>query len=306
MILNGTFSLWHKGVGFMMDVALFIAGIALLVLIAGLDSLHESRSQNLPGNLMEKQKEQFIISFREGAWVPAIKTQPDADPQKIINAFGLITPRPTLFITGGASAMSEEDIQRTQILMNDGIAAFAEKHNITVVDGGTEAGVMDMIGDARRRNNYKFPLIGVAPIHKVSFPGYVGRSSESTLQSGHSHFVLVDADEWGGESVMIVGLAKALAGQTASIMGVLINGGKIAEREVYLATTQGESKMPLLVIDGSGRTADNISTAFKTQRTDSALIQAIIKGDIRITSLNEGVDALIEQLEKEYKSAGDG
>lgn len=284
-----------------MDIALFIAGIVLLIVIAVLDSLRESTSEKPIGNLMENQKDQFIISFREGAWIPAIKTKPNADPQKIIDAFGLINPRPTLFISGGASAMSEEDIQRTRVLMDKGIVAFAEKHNITVVDGGTEAGVMDMIGHAREKNNYKFPLIGVAPIHRISYPGFVGRRTQSTLQPGHSHFVLVDADDWGGESNMIVGLAKALAGKNAPIMGILINGGQIAEREVYLATTQGENKMPLLVVDGSGRTADNISTAFKTQQTDSALIQAIIKGDIRITSLAEGVSALTKQLEREFK-----
>lgn len=288
-----------------MDVTLFIAGTVLLIIIAALDSLRESAALKSIGNIMEKSKEQFIISFREGAWVPAIKVEIEANPQKIIDNFGLLTPRPTIFISGGASAMSDEDIERTRILMNEGIAAFAEKYNITVVDGGTEAGVMDMIGDAREKNGYKFPLIGVAPIHKISYPGYVGRSTESTLQPGHSHFVLVDSDEWGGESSLIVSLAKALAANQAPIMGILINGGKIAEREVYLATTQGDSKMPLLVVDGSGRTADNISTAFKTQQTDSDLIQAIIKGDIRITSLNEGVPALLTQLEKEFKSLSD-
>lgn len=285
-----------------MGVTLFVAGIVLLLVIAGLDSLRESSSLKSTGNLMANRTNQFIISFREGAWVPATKVPPDTDPNEIINTFGLITPRPTIFITGGASSMSDDDIRHTRILMSEGIATFAEKYNITVVDGGTEAGVMDMIGDAREAHKYKFPLIGVAPIHKVSYPGFVGRGSESTLQPGHSHFVLVEADEWGGESVMIVGLAKALAGGTAPMMGILINGGKIAEREVYLATTQGESRMPLLVVDGSGRTADSISTAFKTQKTDSALIQAIIKGDIRITSLNEGVPALLKQLEKEFSS----
>jgi SLOG in TRPM, prokaryote len=283
-----------------MDIAVFIAGIVLLLIIAGLDSLRNSASQKFTGNLMHNQKEQFIISFREGAWVPAIKVAANAEPQKVIDAFGLITPRPTLFISGGASAMTEEDIQRTRILMDTGIAAFAEKHNITVIDGGTEAGVMNMIGEAREKNKYSFPLIGVAPVHKISYPGYVGHSTESTLQSNHSHFVLVDADDWGGESNMIVGLAKALAASNAPIMGILINGGQIAEREVYLATSQGLSKMPLLVVDGSGRTADNISTAFKTQQTDSSLIQAIIKGDIRLTSLADGVPALVEQLEKEF------
>jgi hypothetical protein len=280
-----------------MDAALLIGAIGVAVLIAVLYSLRQSSLDT--GTAMQTQKSQFIIGFAKNQWSPAVRVEPDGNPQKIVDAFSLLSPRPTIFITGGASSMSEEDIQQTRILIEEGIAAFAQKHRISVIDGGTEAGVMEMIGTARMKHNYNFPLIGVAPVHKVSWPGYTGRSSESTLQAGHSHFVLVESDEWGGESNMIVGIAKTIAAQKAPIVGILINGGKIAEREVYLASSHGEVRMPIVIIDGSGRTADKISTAYKTQQTDNALIKAIIKGaDIRITALDEGVPALISELEK--------
>lgn len=250
---------------------------------------------------MATPKEQFIISFGNSKFAPAMRVPVGSDPKRIIKAFGLIAPRPTIFISGGASAMSDEDIERTRVLIDECISAFAEEKKITVIDGGTQAGVMDMIGDSRRERNYKYPLIGVSPLDKVEYPGFKGTSSEAILQDGHSHFVLVDSDEWGGETNMIIALTKAIANQQAPMVGILINGGKIAEREAYLASASGENRMPLIIIDGSGRTADNISTAFKTQHTGSAIIRAIIKGaDLRITGLHDGAIALRKELDKVF------
>ena len=160
---------------------------------------------------MAMAKEQFIINFKDNKFAPAIRVQLDSNPQRIIDVFNLISPRPTIFITGGASAMSDDDIARTRILIEECIAAFAQEKKITVVDGGTEAGVMDMIGDARRRHNYNFPLIGVSPLQKVEYPGFKGADPEAELQDGHSHFVLVESSEWGGETNTIIALTKAIA-----------------------------------------------------------------------------------------------
>lgn len=246
-------------------------------------------------------KEQFIINFKDNKFAPAIRVPVDSNPQRIIEVFNLITPRPTIFITGGASNMSEADVARTRVLIDECITVFAQEKKITVVDGGTEAGVMDMIGDSRRYNKYNFPLIGVSPLQKVEFPGFKGSDSEAELQDGHSHFVLVESNEWGGETSTIIALTKAIAAQKAPMVGILVNGGKIAEREVFLASAIGENRMPLIIIDGSGRAADNISTAFKTKQTDSDLIRAIIKGaDLRLTALHDGKDALQQELEKVF------
>jgi len=250
---------------------------------------------------MATQREQFTIKFGDDQFSPAVRVPVNPNPKRIIDVFNLITPRPTIFITGGAGAMSQDDIQKTRELIDECIAAFAEEKRITIIDGGTEAGVMDMIGDSRRKHNYKFPLIGVSPLEKVEYPGFRGSAAEAELQSGHSHFVLVESDEWGGETNTIIALTKEIAAQKAPMVGILINGGKIAEREAYLASAIGENRMPLIIIDGSGRTADNISTAFKTQRTDSELIRAIIKGaDLRLTALHDGKEALRKELDKVF------
>jgi hypothetical protein len=126
-------------------------------------------------------------------------------------------------------------------------------------------------------------------------------STEATLEDGHSHFVLVNAEDWGGESEMIVKLTRAIAARAYPTIGVLINGGSIAERDVYYATAIGDDRIPILVLEGSGRTADNISNAFKTQRTDSKMIKAIIQGgDIRPTHIDEGVPAMLKHLRRHF------
>ena len=110
---------------------------------------------------MATLKEQFTINFADGQFAPAMRIAPKGDPLRIIDVFNLITPRPTIFISGGASAMSDEDIERTRILIDECISVFAEEKKITVIDGGTEAGVMDMIGDAREKNKYKYAKLKV-------------------------------------------------------------------------------------------------------------------------------------------------
>lgn len=289
-----------------MGIGIFIGLIAFALILAALDSFRQSTDLStgqveIPIDPMNFEKETFTVDFGDGRIAPAIRIATDGDPTRVIETFNLLTPRPTIFITGGASNMSDEDIERTRQLIEECIAAFAQKHRLTIVDGGTEAGVMDMMGDARRKHKYNFPLVGVAPLQRISFPGFDGANTEAELQDGHSHFVLVEADNWGDESDMIVGLTKRIAdhGNAVPMVGILINGGKIAEREVYLASAEGENRMPLIIVDGSGRTADSISNAFKTQQSDSTLIRAIIKGaDIRLTALEDGTEALEKELEK--------
>lgn len=252
---------------------------------------------------MQSHTTTFTIRFDDDQFAPAMRIKPNGDPQKIIESFGLLIPRPTIFISGGASNMSPEEIKRTKEIINLGIAKFAADRNITVIDGGTEAGVMEMIGDARASNNYKFPLVGIAPLQRVAYPGWKGRKSEAELEPGHSHFVLVEGDEWGDESQMIVNLTRAVAKRERPMLGILINGGKIAEKDVFLATATGANRIPILVVDGSGRTANKISDAYKTKRTDNLIIQMIIKGgDIRLSPLRAGVPKMIDHLEKHFSA----
>ncbi|MCA9890570.1 MAG: hypothetical protein KC546_19455, partial [Anaerolineae bacterium] len=153
----------------------------------------------------------FTIHFPDGRFAPAVQVKQDDDPQMIIDLFNLLVPCPALFISGGAGSMTPEDITATRDIIADGIAEFAEQHKLAVVDGGTDSGVMQMLGQVRRERRYRFPLIGVAPIGRVSYPGHESPDHDAILHEGHSHFVLVEGNDWGDESQMLVDMVRKLS-----------------------------------------------------------------------------------------------
>lgn len=294
--------------------------IVFIALIAGLAYLNTMRRRNAiaarnaiisrtveekPEKSLEQQPvevpmlpeffKRFTITFDNEHQAQAVIIPAHAQPEEIIQHIG-IQLSPTIFITGGASKMMEEDIQRVREII-DTVAAFAEKHQATILDGGTESGVMHMIGESRRRNNYTFQLVGVSPLGRVSFPGYKNPNEEATLEDSHTHFVLVEGKEWGDESTTLLGLTLAASGnKTYPAVGILINGGQIAKQEVYLAATE-KYHLPMIVLDGSGRAADDIATAFKTGRANQKILQAILRGgDIQLVGTHEGPSAVYDKL----------
>jgi hypothetical protein len=292
-----------------MDVSILIGGIIVALILAALDSsvsmTRDISNINLShgtDNHMPNHKT-FKINFKEGHTSTAIRVAPDDSVDAILSALGVKTPAPCLFISGGAGGMSEEDIAKTRIIMDEGVAKFASEHGVTVIDGGTESGVMQMIGEARRNHHYSFPLIGVAPAGKVQYPGHANPDNEAELDSNHSHFVLVEADEWGGESKMIIDLTRAVCGKKKEhALGILINGGKIAQQDIYLATSTGDHNIPILVLEGSGRFAEELATAFRTGHANQQILKAIIAGgDIKLLATGEGVETMWEKLDTHFK-----
>lgn len=243
----------------------------------------------------------FTIQFDDGQDARAITVPPRPQCDKIVKLLGLKVPGPVIFISGGAADMSEDDIAATTQVIEAGLATFAEARHITIIDGGTNAGVMRMMGQARQKYHLSFPLIGVAPRLKVEYPLFPNQRSEARLEAGHSHFVLIDYGGWGHESQAIVDLTRTISGGTYPMLGILINGGKIAEQDIYLATTKGENRIPILVLDGSGRKADELSTAMKTGTTSSKVIRAIVEGGaIDLVSLHGGAAAMLAKLERHF------
>ena len=82
-------------------------------------------------------------------------------------------PRPVIVVCGGADglgAMPAVAARRPRA----GIVAAARETGACVVDGGTAAGVMDLMGAARARDRSALPvLLGVAPAGKVDADGQV-------------------------------------------------------------------------------------------------------------------------------------
>lgn len=174
-----------------------------------------------------------------------------------------------VFLSGGASRM-REDHQRQLLAMFEGLALVAKAgRRIAVGDGGTQAGIMEAAGDARRANGNAFALIGVAPAREIPPRG------KTPLDPNHSHVVAVDnpsapaTDSWGSETETMYWLFAALAEGRPSVT-IVANGGGITLKEVEFNVRAGR---PLILIEGSGRAADAlISLLRKTQVSDPEIV----------------------------------
>jgi hypothetical protein len=166
-----------------------------------------------------------------------------------------------------------------------------------MIDGGTQAGVMALIGLGVAQQQHKPTLLGVAPIGLVTNPG---KSTDETssevvpLDPNHAYFVLVDTDEWGGETETMYELAQVLSQNSPSI-ALLINGGGIAKREVLHNVRQ---RRPIIIFEGSGRLADEIASMVRNKRIpppDPELAEIIADRDLYFLPLTSSA-ADLEQL----------
>ncbi len=255
--------------------------------------------------MMPAKNKRYVIPMDDYRAAFAVQVSRRFDPAVVAKTLGFTEPRPTIYVTGGASAMSPEDLMATRNIVEKGLVRFAEEQNAIVIDGGTQAGVPVLIGDARRKNRYRFPLIGIAPLELVQYRGHNQDNSEaSPLNAGHSHFVLTAGDEFGDESEMITRLTYTLSGERQQpALGVLINGGKITRKEVFERTTSELYSFPLVVIEGTGRFADILARAFYDGRAEEADLQAIIdKGRLLLVSINDGPDELRAKLSALFRA----
>jgi hypothetical protein len=133
------------------------------------------------------------------------------------------------------------------------------------VDGGTNAGVMRLLGEAHAAGAAGFPLVGVAAEGTVRVPGRpTPRDDAADLEPHHTHFILVPGSEWGAEASWIALTASCLAGPAPSVT-VLVNGGDIAYEDAEFSLRAGRA---ILAIRGSGRAADEIAAAVRGEPAD--------------------------------------
>ena len=237
------------------------------------------------------------ITFDNGNQAVVVTAGCDTDAQTILESLEIAQPHALIMVFGGAKGLDDSRKTRLAELFVDAIAPAAAELGALVIDGGTQSGVMEMMGEAFARDGRVFQLLGIAPAGKVKYPGSSSDASNgdrAPLEPNHSHFVLVDSDEWGGETGTMFKLAQAL---NVSVATVLINGGKIAESEGLRSV---RNRWPLVVVDGSGRFADELSAAVRNATLDhSATITEITRsGRVKLFSIDEPALGLKSQLQR--------
>jgi hypothetical protein len=177
-------------------------------------------------------------------------------------ALELPRPRGLIVINGGTADLSPDLDAALRRTLGEGLARVAIEEGLTVVTGGTDAGVFALFGEALD-DELSAPCVGVVPDGRVIWPGGEGPgrmpSDEEPVQlePHHSHFLLVEGDEWGVETDAMLALSEALSGGCPSL-AVLAGGGAGARREVLAHLRAGRE---VIVIGGTGRFAERLAEA---------------------------------------------
>jgi hypothetical protein len=234
---------------------------------------------------------------RSTAWL--VDMQQDEPISTALSAV-LDIPRKTLVIVGGANGLTDADFRRLERLFTQVICPFAETHGLIVVDGGTDCGVMRLMGQSRRKVGATFPLLGVVVKSMIYFPDETPtHPDQAPLEANHSHFVLVPGDEWGDESAWIARVADSVSGGMASAT-LLVNGGHIALNQDVPNSLQ--RSRPVLVMAGSGRAADTIAAALKGTQPSQQLASIINTGLIKAVNLGDQTETATQTLELLFQS----
>jgi SLOG in TRPM, prokaryote len=237
------------------------------------------------------------VTFENGNRAVVITASRDASANSILDALELASPRAVILLFGGAAGLDDSRKTHLSTLFTEGVIPVAVELGALVIDGGTQSGVMAIMGQAVARCPGRCQLLGIAPKGKITHPEISGASAVSdgaSLEPNHSHFVLVESNEWGGETRKMLELARAF---NAPIVAILVNGGAIAADEALQTVRNG---WPLLTIEGSGRFADELSAAVRDgQSAKSIEITEIARsGCVKLFSIDKPAVGLKSQLQQ--------
>ncbi|GAA4030301.1 hypothetical protein GCM10022409_13180 [Hymenobacter glaciei] len=219
-----------------------------------------------------------------------------ASAAEISTALGLPTHKAVLLVVGAAGTLNP--LLRPQLApLFDEVARVAREAEAILLDGGTQAGVMALLGEAVARQGNHSALVGVVPAALVAHPE--NPAAHAPLEPHHSHFVLVEGQEWGNETAMLLALTTALAAAPAGQLPVVVllaGGGSIARNEIVQAVRH---HLPVLVLAGTGGLADELAAAWPTRQTppeEPKMAEMLAGGKLRFFPLDGSAAALGQEL----------
>jgi hypothetical protein len=206
-----------------------------------------------------------------------------ADLPAALRALDIGVHRPVLVLVGGAGGMTPEHLAATAEILQERIIPALDLWRAAVVDGGTDSGIMRVMGQSRAAAGAHFPLVGVAAEGTVILPGKAPAAGAAPLESSHTHVVLVPGDAWGDESPWLSRVATAIADGQPSLT-LVINGGQITYDDIDHSLQAGR---PVVVVAGTGRTADAIAASARGDTEDSRAEMVAADPGTRIVPLND-------------------
>lgn len=196
------------------------------------------------------------IVFGQGLTAKMCVVDQYVQPSIALNMLQVPYCRATIVIHSGAGQMDDVYTHQLDDHFIDGLARFAHHYQVMIADGGTHAGGVKAIGEARHSIKGTFPLVGVAVTQTVTYPGGPLKTpARWPLNPYHSHFLLVNADIFSAESPLLMGLATA---RPVPALALIVNGGDIVREE---SLVHAQNKTQIVVLKGSGRFADELANS---------------------------------------------
>jgi hypothetical protein len=89
----------------------------------------------------------FSVEFEHGRAV-AVAVEHVEEISAAMVTLGVGTPQPTVVVVGGAAGLDDDGAERLESL-STGIVEAAAACGAVIVDGGTDSGIMRLVGRAR-------------------------------------------------------------------------------------------------------------------------------------------------------------
>jgi hypothetical protein len=167
---------------------------------------------------------------------------------ELARTIGLPTGRPVVALAATTAELDEPLAGRLTAILR-AVAAVLAAQRAVVVTGGTDAGVIRLLGNAVAEQLPGTLLVGVCPEAVVD-------AGDLQLEPHHDVSVLVPGQRWGDETATLSRVVDAVAAGMPAV-GLLIGGGDVARAELDEHLQRGR---PVLLLAGSGRLADQVAT----------------------------------------------
>ncbi|KAL7047046.1 hypothetical protein ACKWTF_002774 [Chironomus riparius] len=250
-------------------------------------------------------------------------TRPELIVQLFTKEWNLELPKLLLTIQGGKANFELQP--KLKKILRKGLIKAARTTGAWIFTGGTNTGVTKQVGDALmaegQQRSGRVVSIGIAPwgivernhellghnrdvpCHSISSP----RSKLAVLNNRHAYFLLVDNGtqaKYGAEIILRRKLEKYISNQKLQPFGqsstpvvcLVIEGGMNTIRAVLEYVTD---KVPVVVVDGTGRSADIIAFVHKyANENDQGLLDSM--KDYILNMIMKTFEVGVEQAECLY------
>ena len=220
----------------------------------------------------------FLSGTRTACFITVSDTTSTAMLSHFLEKYWAL-PRPDVLISVTGSAATLQLTAQLQRVFDRGLAAAAAMTNAWLFTGGTDSGVMKLVGEAMHKYGLDVPVVGVAPWGAVSgraaLEGCRGgtvrykpgppKPNAGRLNPYHTHLILVDHTReyapnemaWGHEIPLRSRLERVYATSKGVPVVLLVVQGGPNTLDMMIASAELGS--PLLVLSDSGGAATAVA-----------------------------------------------